>query len=61
MSIHEVWLIVTENGQACFDQNGQIYCYRTEMEAVLSMAKLIKNNPERKFSLKKTKIQLPWL
>lgn len=61
MSVEEVWLIIVESGLTCFDKSGRVYCFRTEQDAVLEMADLIKSNPNRTLRLKKTKIQLPWL
>lgn len=61
MTVHNVWVIIGENGHACFDDKGKLYCFKTEQEAVIQMADLIKSNPHRTLRLKKTSLELPWM
>lgn len=60
MNCHIIWAITGDNGAVSFTKDGRLCCYRTQSDAVVEMADLMKQNPEKNFILRQTKVLLPW-
>lgn len=60
MAYHECWAIVGKGGTICHDDEGRFTVYVSESVAIQKAADFMKAYPGKTFTIKKTRIPLPW-